>query len=170
MREMDFRDDVLPLKDKLYRLAYQIVWDTAEAEDIAQEVMIRVWGKRDEWAQLGSLEAYCLAAARNLSLDRKARKESHHAVLEPEACGRADESADPHARLVGKERMVLLRRFLRQLPEKQRTALMLREVEEMSYKEIADALRCTEAQVKVTLFRARQKLKQWFEEIEGYGL
>ena len=158
------------MKDRLYRLAYQIVWDTAEAEDIVQDVLVRVWNRRGEWAQLGSIEAYCMAAARNLSLDRKARKDAQHALLEPEVHGRADESADPHARLEGKERMALLRKFVGRLPEKQRTVLMLREVEEKSYKEIADVLQCTEAQVKVTLFRARQKLRQWFDETDEYGL
>ena len=47
-----FRNDILPLKDKLYRLALRITFDTAEAEDIVQETLIRVWDKRNEWPQL----------------------------------------------------------------------------------------------------------------------
>ena len=47
MQTLDFRRDILPLKDKLFRLALRITFDRAEAEDIVQETMIRVWSKRD---------------------------------------------------------------------------------------------------------------------------
>ena len=59
MQEISFRDDILPLKDKLFRLALRITFDRAEAEDVVQDTMIRVWNKREEWTQFGSIEAYC---------------------------------------------------------------------------------------------------------------
>ena len=59
MREISFRNDILPLKDKLYRLALRITLNSAEAEDVVQDTMIRVWNKRDEWPQFESIEAYC---------------------------------------------------------------------------------------------------------------
>ena len=46
MKKISFRDDILPLKDKLYRLALGITFDTAEAEDIVQDTLIKVGGKR----------------------------------------------------------------------------------------------------------------------------
>ena len=62
MQEISFRNDILPLKDKLFRLALRITSDRAEAEDVVQETLIRVWNKRDEWTQFGSVEAYCLTS------------------------------------------------------------------------------------------------------------
>ena len=56
------------------------------------------------------------------------------------------------------------------LPEKQRSIMQLRDIEDKSYKEIATLLKLTEEQVKVNLFRARQKVKQWFTNIDNYGL
>lgn len=56
------------------------------------------------------------------------------------------------------------------LPEKQRSIMQLRDIEGKSYKEIATLLKLTEEQVKVNLFRARQKVKQWFTNIDNYGL
>lgn len=70
MNTVSFKDDVLPLKDMLYRLALRITLNRAEAEDIVQDTLIRVWNRRDEWEQIESIEAYCTTVCRNLALDR----------------------------------------------------------------------------------------------------
>lgn len=169
MQEISFRNDILPLKDKLFRLALRITFDRAEAEDIVQETLIRVWNKRDEWTQFGSIEAYCLTVAKNLAIDRSERKDAQTVELTPELEQTSDASS-PYERLVTKERMKLIHRLMTELPEKQRQIMQLRDIEDKSYKEIAVALNLTEEQVKVNLFRARQKVKQKFINIEGYGL
>ncbi len=169
MQKIDFRKDILPLKDKLFRLALRITFDRAEAEDIVQETMIRVWNKRNEWDELGSVEAYCLTVARNLAIDRSEKKDSQTVELTIEAEQTPDASS-PYDRLVNKERLKLVHRLVGELPEKQRLIMQLRDVEGKSYKEIAAALRLTEEQVKVNLFRARQKVKQKFIDIDNYGL
>ena len=76
----------------------------------------------------------------------------------------------PYDRLAQNEQIQLVHRLVNELPERQRTIMQLRDVEGKSYKEIADILQITEEQVKVTLFRARQKIKQRYTEIEDYGL
>ena len=169
MQKIDFRKDILPLKDKLFRLALRITFDRAEAEDIVQETMIRVWNKRDEWDELESVEAYCLTVARNLAIDRSEKKDSQTVELTTEVEQTPDASS-PYDRLVNKERLKLVHRLVGELPEKQRLIMQLRDVEGKSYKEIAAALRLTEEQVKVNLFRARQKVKQKFIDIDNYGL
>lgn len=169
MQKINFRKDILPLKDKLFRLALRITFDRAEAEDIVQETMIRVWNKRDEWDELESVEAYCLTVARNLAIDRSEKKDSQTVELTIEAEQTPDASS-PYDRLVNKERLKLVHRLVGELPEKQRLIMQLRDVEGKSYKEIAAALRLTEEQVKVNLFRARQKVKQKFIDIDNYGL
>lgn len=169
MQKIDFRKDILPLKDKLFRLALRITFDRAEAEDIVQETMIRVWNKRDEWNGLESVEAYCLTVARNLAIDRSEKKDSQTMELTIEVEQTPDASS-PYDRLVNKERLKLVHRLVGELPEKQRLIMQLRDVEGKSYKEIAAALRLTEEQVKVNLFRARQKVKQKFIDIDNYGL
>ena len=57
MQEINFRNDILPLKDKLFRLALRITMNRAEAEDVVQDTMLRVWSQRDEWPALDSVEA-----------------------------------------------------------------------------------------------------------------
>lgn len=169
MKEISFRNDILPLKDKLYRLALRITLDSAEAEDIVQDTMIRVWNKRDEWARFNSIEAFCLTVARNLAIDRSQKSEAQNIELTTETQEMSDGST-PERQLERSEQMDLVRKLINELPEKQRTIIQLRDIEEKSYKEIADVMQLTEDQVKVTLFRARQRIKAKYNEIQSYGL
>ena len=169
MQEISFRDDILPLKDKLFRLALRITFDRAEAEDVVQDTMIRVWNKREEWTQFGSIEAYCLTVAKNLAIDRSQKKEAQNVELTPEM-EEESEISGPYDQLVNNERMSIIHRLINELPEKQRLIMQLRDIEGESYKEIAKILNLTEEQEKVNLFRARQKVKQRYLEIDEYGL
>lgn len=169
MQEISFRNDILPLKDKLFRLALRITFNRAEAEDVVQETLIRVWNKRDEWPQFGSIEAYCLTVAKNLAIDRSQKKEAQNVELTPEM-EEESEASGPYDQLINKERMSIIHRLINELPEKQRLIMQLRDIEGESYKEIAKILNLTEEQVKVNLFRARQKVKQRYLEIDEYGL
>ena len=150
MQEISFRNDILPLKDKLFRLALRITLDRAEAEDVVQDTMIRVWNKRDEWQQFESVEAYCLIVAKNLAIDRSQKKDAQNVELSPEMAEEADTSG-PYDRLVNNERMKIIHRLIDELPEKQRLIMQLRDIEGESYKDIAKVLQLTEEQVKVNL-------------------
>lgn len=169
MQEINFRNDILPLKDKLFRLALRITMNRAEAEDIVQDTMLKVWNHRDEWSALESIEAYCLTVCRNLAIDRSQLKGSQNEELTDSNTNEPDAS-DPYTQFIHDEQMTLIHRLISQLPEKQRTIMQLRDVEGKSYKEIADILQVSEEQVKVSLFRARQRIKQQYTEINNYGL
>ena len=169
MQEISFRDNILPLKDKLFRLALRITFDRAEAEDIVQDALIKVWNKRDEWGELESIEAYCLTVARNLAIDRSQKQEAQNMELTPETQEMPD-ALTPDKKYEQDEQLKLVHRLINELPEKQRTIVQLRDIEGKSYKEIADVLGITEEQVKVNLFRARQRIKLKYSEINDYGL
>lgn len=139
MREISFRNDILPLKDKLYRLALRITFDSAEAEDIVQDTMIRVWNRRDEWSQFDSIEAYCLTVARNLAIDRSQKQEAQNMELTPETQEMPD-ALTPDKKYEQDEQLKLVHRLINELPERQRTIVQLRDIEGKSYKEIADVL------------------------------
>lgn len=169
MRELDFQRDVLPLKDKLFRIAYRITFDKMEAEDIVQETMIRIWNKRKEIDDISSVEAFCLVIAKNLAIDRSQKKEVQNLKLDTQS-EQITISRGPHENLVNKEQMQLIDRLINELPEKQRLIIQLRDIEGHSYKEIAEVLNLPEEQVKVNLFRARQKIRQQYTKINEYGL
>lgn len=170
MKDWDFRHDLLPLKDKIFRLAQRITLSRTEAEDITQETLVRVWGKRGELQEVESVEAYCLTVCRNLSIDRSAKKENRNLSLEEAACDPADGSRTADERMAHDERLMWVNRLFNRLPEKQRAVMQLRDIEGHSYREIAAILGLSEEQVKVNLFRARQWIRKEYEKIETYGL
>ena len=172
MKKISFRNDILPLKNELYRLALRITLNPAEAEDIVQETMIKVWNRRDQWDDIDSIEAFCLTICRNLSLDKMKKMANQNQSLSEGEHDTPDRSysSNPEEQAVQQDRVALVRRLIDELPEKQRSVMQLRDFEGKSYKEIADIMAIREEQVKVNFFRARQAIKQRFIETEKYGL
>ena len=78
--------------------------------------------------------------------------------------------ANPEEQAVQRDRIALVRRIIDQLPEKQRTVMQLRDMENKSYRDIAAIMGISEEQVKVNIFRARQTIKKEFLKQERYGL
>ncbi|MCR4765462.1 MAG: sigma-70 family RNA polymerase sigma factor [Bacteroidaceae bacterium] len=169
MKEISFREDILPLKDRLFQVALRITFDRAEAEDIVQETLIKVWNKRQDWNSLESIEAYCLTLTKNLAIDKREKKDSQTIELTA-ANDKSLDDASPHEVLEQKERLMLVHQLMEKLPDKQRLIMELRDIEEKSYKDIAQMLNITEEQVKINLFRARQKVRQGFLKLTAYGL
>jgi len=172
MKIISFRADILPLKNELYRLALRITLNSAEAEDVVQETMIKVWNRREQWDEIESIEAFCLTICRNQALDRMKRLDSQNASLEEGEHDRPDRSygADPEEQAIQRDRVGMVRRIIDQLPEKQRACIQLRDIEGKAYREIADVLGISEQQVKVNIHRARQTVRQKYLETEQYGL
>jgi RNA polymerase sigma-70 factor (ECF subfamily) len=79
-------------------------------------------------------------------------------------------ASNPEEQAVQRDRIELVRRLINGLPEKQRSIMQLRDIEGKSYKDIAAILSISEEQVKINIFRARQTIKQRFNEIQQYGL
>jgi len=152
-----FQQTVLPLKDRLFRLALRLTSNRPEAEDIVQEVFIRLWKKREDLANVQNLEAWAVRMTKNLTIDRL-RSKKHQTEDLPIASGTPD-SETPHSITERKDTLDYIRKLMDQLPLKQKSVMQLRDVEGYSYQEIAQALEMPMNQVKVYLFRARQTMK-----------
>lgn len=169
MRTIDFRKDLLPHSDKLFRLAYRITLDKAEAEDIAEETLLRVWQKRESLDEINNLETYLYTICRNLAIDHNARKDSANLSLDTHTADSADTAATPLERLVAADRLDWVRRILNTLPLKQRTVLQLRDIEEKSVSETAEILGISQEDVKTTHHRARRAVRTKLEELDNHG-
>lgn len=165
MKQISFQTDILPLKNDLYRMALRITMNAAEAEDVVQETMMKVWNRRDQWEQIESIEAFCLTICRNLSLDKVRRMDNQtqslDAAYDPKDLG---VSSNPEEQAIQSDRIRLVRQMISQLPEKQRSCMQLRDMEGKSYKDIATILDISEEQVKVNIFRARQTIREKFKK------
>lgn len=158
MENISFRTTVLPLSDRLYRLALRITMNKAEAEDVVQDTLLKVWECREDWNQINNLEAFAIATCRNRALDVVKRAGRDTENLDEMA---HFSSQTPHEQLETREEISLVRRLMDSLPEVQRTIMLLRDIEGKTYQEIAQTLDISETQVKVYLHRARTKIKEW---------
>ena len=170
MKKISFRNDVLPLKNALYRLALRITLNTAEAEDIVQDTLIKVWDKRAGWDEIESIEAFSMTICRNLALDRIKKAENQNGSLDAISFEAPDATSNPYEQMIQKDRIELIKKLVDSLPERQRSCMQLRDFEGKPYREIAAILGITEEQVKVNIFRARQAIKTKFKEADQYGL
>jgi RNA polymerase sigma factor, sigma-70 family len=190
MKEISFRQDILPMKNELYRLALRITLNREEAEDIVQETMMKVWNKRNDWDRIENIEAFCLTVCRNLALDANKRNEKRNGKSTGQTFSEGgnyngnltslssqnsiedtpDREQTPYEKMMQQDRISLVRNLINELPEKQRSCMQLRDIEGKAYKEIAAILDITEEQVKVNIFRARQTIKQQYQKYEQYGL
>lgn len=160
MKELSFRNDVLPLKDRLFRLALRITLVREDAEDMVQETLIRVWKALQDGNNIDNIEAFALTVCRNLSLDYLARREQQNVSFDADLHDRPDAARSPHEQLVSAEQTQRIHRLLNSLPEKQRTAMQLRDIEGRTYREIAEVMQISESDVKVNIFRARRTIKE----------
>lgn len=157
------------MKDKLFRLALSIVRERAEAEDVLQDVLLKLWSRRDEWSKIENLEAYCFRSVKNSSIDRIAAK----ATRKTETIDQDKENyyftdhVSPYNKLVQKEQNEVINRFIDTLSENQKMVFQLREIEGMSYKEISETLNISEDLVKTSLFRARKRMKELLTEFNS---
>lgn len=184
MITLDIKRDLLPLKDRLFRMALRITLDRPEAEDIVQDVLVKIWEMRGTpaFGEIQHLETYALSMTRHLAIDRREQQTARHVSLDsassaPDDCDArtlhdeiADNAERPDLRMERDERRQWMQRLLSELPEKQRSILQLRDVEEHSYQEIGAIMNIGESDVKVTLHRARQALKKLILERKPHGL
>jgi len=162
MTQETFISTVLPLRDKCYRFAASILRNGPESEDVAQEVLLKMWDRRDQLSEINNLEAWAIRATRNLSLD-KMRHSAWRTGDVDALYAHASTTIATDKRVEEREAVDAVFDCMQKLPDLQRNILHLREVEEQSYEEIAQALDLTAAQVKVYLHRARKKVREMLD-------
>lgn len=165
-----FENQILPSKNKLFRFALRLLGDVEDAEDVVQEVLIKVWNGRESMQQINNWEAWCMRLTKNQALDRlrvKQRKATDSIVDGFEI---TEDGLSPLEKTALIESMVQVNKLIASLPEKQRQVIHLRDVEGYSYMEICEILEIDMNQVKVSLFRARNVVREKLLKINAYGL
>jgi RNA polymerase sigma-70 factor (ECF subfamily) len=155
--------------DRVYRLALRITQNTALAEDVAQEVHIKCWKNRSKLEEVASPGAWIMRVARNLAID-KLRSHRNNTELDKVAYSAPSRDPTPDRAAEVSNMMQILRSLIETLPIKQREIFQLRELEGMKYQEIGEILEVSVDEVKVSLFRARKKIREKLLNVDRYGL
>ena len=154
------------MKNKMFRLALCLLHNKPDAEDIVQEAMIKIWNG-DE-TEITNPAGYCTIVTKNLSLDRLRQKQQQATMVQIETVTDIAETSTPFHTLQKNEQVNLVEQLIERLSERKHILIQLRDIEGESYKAIAQVLNVSESQVKTDLFRARQELKQCYNNINSY--
>jgi RNA polymerase sigma-70 factor, ECF subfamily len=155
--------------------------DSAAAEDLAQEVFLRIYRARFQYAPSAKFTTWIFRIATNLALNarrdgryRQAEVSIHEESYSDDGGRRILEIPDgkPGAEqhLLARDRAALIRRAVEELPEKQRAAVLLHKYEDMDYDQIAGILSCSESALKSILFRAYETLRVKLAPLAGSHL
>jgi RNA polymerase sigma-70 factor, ECF subfamily len=168
--EMSFELLLLRYRTPLVNFLNRMVRDSAQAEDLAQEVFLRVYRARKEYEPSAKFTTWLFRIATNLALNslRDGRYRQMEVSIdqtvddgsqEQAPIEVADKSPDIEHRLLERDRAATIRRAVDGLPEKQRAAVLLHKYVDMDYAEIARILECSESALKSLLFRAYETLR-----------
>ena len=158
-----FKQRFVPCSRALYWTAFRLTGHAAEAEDLVQEVFLKLWTQRDRLPQMDSEEAYCVRMVRNVFLDRR-RSARLQLSGEPIADRSvvADDDVVAHAELC--DLAAHAKALMERLPEQQRTVMMLKDVEDRTYEEVAERTGLTQGNLRVVLSRARKTIRRLLGE------
>lgn len=147
----------------------RMVQDRATAEDLAQEVFLRVYRARKQYAPSAKFTTWLFRIATNLALNSLRDNRRQRMEVSIDAPASDDEDAPPRElparemrideHMIERDRTEFIRRAVASLPEKQRAAVLLHKYEEMDYADIAKVLECSESALKSLLFRAYESLR-----------
>jgi RNA polymerase sigma-70 factor (ECF subfamily) len=144
-----------PIVSFMYRMAR----NAAAAEDLAQEVFLRVYRSRESYEATAKFTTWLYRIATNLAVNH-ARDTRHE---RPEVQVSLDEP-DAEQAIVRRERMMAIRQKVEALPEQQRLAVIMHKYQQMDYKQIAEVLKKSESATKSLLFRAYETLREQLKE------
>ena len=164
----DFKTNILPVSKKLLRFATHFLKDEDEAKDVVQDVFLKLWQKRDELAQIENVEAFAMRMTRNRCLD--VIRASKTIPISAETDRRLyEETVDVLLHVEFSESANQIKKLINGLPDLQRTVMYLRDIEQLSYDEIAETTELQLNAIRVNLSRARKKVRDEFLKLNDDG-
>jgi len=154
---------------KVFNIAYKFVGRHDQAEDLTQEVFLKLYKSLDTFDRRANFQTWLISVSRNLCIDhyRSVRKEREvvNREIDPAELTPPSNERSAQSVLEQRDRVRLLRRALDKLPPALRTAVLLRDIQELSYQEIAERLALPEGTVKSRINRGRTELARQFRRL-----
>jgi RNA polymerase sigma-70 factor (ECF subfamily) len=155
----------------VFNVAYKFVGKHDEAEDLTQDIFLKIFKSLGTFDRRANFQTWLISVSRNLCIDhyRSVRQERQtiDRQVDPNQLSPVAQEAGPIAALEQQDRVVLLREALAGLPQSLRTAVIMRDIQEMTYQEIAERLQLPEGTVKSRINRGRTELARQIRRMRG---
>src|SRR5690606_17315047 len=168
MNQKDFMQLVAPFKDKIFRLAKRLLVSVEEAEDATQEVLVKLWNKKDSLGQYNSVEALAMTMTKNYCLDQLKSKRAGN--LKIVHSNYTDREAGVQQQVEDRDSWSWAETIINELPQQQKLIVQMRDIEQYEFEEIAKIMEMNETAVRVALSRARKTIKEFITKTHSYGI
>jgi len=165
MEQEQFKREILPLRKQLLPYSRSILGNPEDAEDVVQEVFMKLWYMRKELHKYDSISAMSMQITKNLCLNRlkSAQRKTESLDTEP---GFESEIPSPYTQLEQKDDMSHVMKIIDRLPDLQQAVLRMRHIDGFEIDEIAALTGSKPESVRMNLSRARKKVKEMFLKIQ----
>ena len=164
MDAREFKQRFMPHYKLLYRVAYHLTGNAQDAEDLLQDIYLKLWQKRDELPDAAMKEAYLVTMIRRLFLDQRRLKHVNTSAELKEELSPPDEWSLDH-QIDTRDEARQMEGLIRQLSERDGKIIRMHLMEDRSYEEIERDTGLSQSNIRIIVMRTRQKLKQQFQKI-----
>lgn len=168
MNQNEFVNLITPFKDKIFRVSRRLLVSTEEAEDATQEVLVKLWNKKDSLNNYNSVEALAMTMTKNYCLDQlKSKRAGNLKIVHNNF---TDREAGLQQKLEDNDSLNWVEKIIDQLPEQQKLIIQMRDIEQYEFEDIAKILEMNETAIRVALSRARKTIREFMLKTHSYGI
>lgn len=161
----DFKIQLLPLKNRIYRISLRLLNNSEDAQDTVQEVFLKIWKMQDKLKNIKNLEAFTMTVTRNHCLDKLKSKGNKHLSLNEDI---TESEETPLQNAENSDLISKVKKVIMGLPEQQKTLVHLRDIEGYDFDEIMNITGWDLNYVRVNLSRGRKRIKETIIKIQEY--
>lgn len=165
MTKEEFQKEVIPLGDKMYRIAYRLLGNSESAKDVLQELYLKLWEKRSALRKINSIDAFACTILKNKCLDKLRLQKPTIDIEVLKTFG-----DNPEATFDQNEGIGEVKKVIQMLPERQRIIMQMRDIDGCTFEEIALLADTSENNVRVQLCIARKWVKEELMKVYNYGI
>jgi len=169
--ELAWESIVQQYRRKVFNVAYKFVGRHEEAEDLTQDIFIKIFKSLGTFDRRANFQTWLISVSRNLCIDHyRSVRQERQAIdrqIDPNELSPVAREPGPIAAIEQQDRVLLLREALAALPESLRKAVLMRDIQELTYQEIADKLHLPEGTVKSRINRGRTELARQIRKLRG---
>lgn len=168
MNQIEFIKTINPFKNKLFRLAKRLLISNDEAQDACQEILVKLWNKKEDLQNFKSIEAFAMTLTKNYCLDELKSKKSNNLRIENYEFENKNNNLEKDLEI--SDSLNWIKKAIDKLPEQQKIIIQLRDIEQYEFEEIAEILQMNQTAIRVALSRARNTIKDFMTKTDNYGI